>query len=72
MQYYYSSKVPDARGVIRIHAESCKELPDVLARVYLGIYPNGNLALSSVKEKLQLTKVKVCKCCTEQDVFAEN
>ena len=65
MQYYYSSKNPDTRGVIRVHAEKCQDLPDVLARIYLGIFPNSGLAMSSAKEKLQLTKVKVCVCCTD-------
>ena len=72
MQYYYSSKEPDALGVIRIHGENCKDLPHVLSRIYLGIYPNANLALTSVKEKLQLTRVKICKCCLEENVFSGN
>ncbi len=71
MQYYYSSKYPDERGIIKVHAEGCKDLPDVLGRVYLGIYPNGNMALSSVKEKLQVSRAKICKCCLEENVYSE-
>ncbi|WP_156888641.1 hypothetical protein [Christiangramia echinicola] len=65
MQYYYSSKNPDSLGVIRVHAEKCRELPDVLTRIYLGIFPNSSLAISTAKEKLQLTKVRVCNCCVD-------
>lgn len=70
MQYYYSSKNPDSLGIIRVHAENCANLPEVLGRIYLGIYPNGNLAVASAREKLQLTKVRVCNCCTEQDLVS--
>ena len=65
MQYYYTSKNPDARGVISVHAEKCKELPHVLSRIYLGLYPNVHLAMQSAKENLQLTKVRVCNCCLD-------
>lgn len=71
MQYYYSSKNPDERGFIRVHAENCKGLPDVLARIYLGIFPNSILAMGSAKEKLQLTRVKVCQCCMENDMISK-
>ncbi|MUP42036.1 hypothetical protein [Christiangramia aestuarii] len=70
MQYYYSSKKPDIGGHIRVHAQNCVELPDILARIYLGIFPNSNLAVASAREKLQLTRVKVCNCCTDQDLIS--
>ncbi|SDS13127.1 hypothetical protein [Gramella sp. MAR_2010_147] len=63
MKFYYSGKSPDIHGVIMIHADDCKSLPDVLNRVYLGIFPNGNLATSSAIVKLQLSKVNICSCC---------
>ncbi|MCH4821866.1 hypothetical protein ML462_01660 [Gramella lutea] len=72
MQYYYSSKKPNALGIVKVHAENCKDLPDVLGRIYLGIFPNGNLALASVREKFQLTNAKICSCCVDQNVFSEN
>lgn len=65
MKFYYSGKNPDVRGTIMVHADDCKSLPEVLERIYLGIYPNPNLAILSAKEKLQLTRVKVCKCCAQ-------
>ncbi|QYA24267.1 hypothetical protein G3I01_01650 [Gramella sp. MT6] len=65
MQYYYTRKNPDARGVIQVHADRCKDLPEILERVYLGIFPNSSLAMNSAKEKLQLTKVRICTCCME-------
>ncbi|MDR5589452.1 hypothetical protein [Christiangramia sp. SM2212] len=64
MKFYYSGKQPDAYGVIRVHAETCKSLPDILGRIYIGMFPNGNLAMETAKNELQLAKVKVCKCCT--------
>lgn len=67
MQYYYSSKRPDSHGVIRVHGENCQELPDILTRIYLGIFPNGNLAMLSAREKFQLEKVKVCRCCLAKE-----
>lgn len=65
MKFYYSGKSPNTQGVILVHADDCSSLPDVLERIYLGIFPNGNLAITSAREKLQLTKVKICKCCGE-------
>ena len=63
MKFYYSGKNPDAQGAIMVHADDCKQLPDVLERIYLGIYANGDLAITSAIEKLQLTRVRICKCC---------
>ncbi|MBT8294913.1 MAG: hypothetical protein KJO51_00685 [Gramella sp.] len=65
MQYYYTSRKPDAQGAISVHAEKCRDLPHVLSRIYLGIYPNGSLAKQSAIENLQLTKVRICKCCLD-------
>lgn len=64
MKFYYTGKEPDLKGVIWIHAETCKSLPDVLGRIYLGMFPNGYLAIETAKAKLQLAKVNVCKCCS--------
>ncbi len=45
MQYYYSGKNPDVQGVIQVHADNCKDLPEIIERIYLGIFPNANLAI---------------------------
>jgi len=63
MKFYYSGKVPDAWGDIMVYADNCKSLPDVLERVYIGIFPNSFLAIENAQQKLQLSKVKICKCC---------
>lgn len=65
MKFYYSGKNPDVRGTIMVHADDCESLPEVLDRIYLGIYPNSHLAILSAKEKLRLSRVKVCKCCKQ-------
>lgn len=65
MKFYYSGKNPNPQGVIMVHADDCKELPDVLERIYIGIFANGNLAIDSAREKFQLTKVRLCRCCME-------
>ncbi|MCG9970873.1 hypothetical protein [Christiangramia crocea] len=65
MKFYYSGKNTNTQGVIMVHSEDCKALPDVLQRIYIGMFPNSNLAITSAKQKLQLTRVKVCTCCVE-------
>ncbi|AVR45444.1 hypothetical protein C7S20_09265 [Christiangramia fulva] len=63
MKFYYSAKNPDHNGMIRVHGEDCKELPDVLDRVYLGIFANGDLAKKKAQQNLLVTNIIVCKCC---------
>lgn len=63
MKFYYSGKNPDPQGAIRVHADDCKSLPEVLERIYIGIFANGNLAMETAQKKLQIPKVKLCKCC---------
>lgn len=63
MKFYYSGKQPDVQGIIMVYADSCKNLPDVLGRIYIGMFPNSNLAMETAQKKLQLAKVKICKCC---------
>ena len=65
MKFYYSGKNPNAKGVVMVHADDCKTLPDVLERIYIGIFANGNLAMTTAQEKLQITKIRLCKCCYE-------
>lgn len=65
MKFYYSAKNPDFRGKFMIHGDDCNDLPDVLERVYLGIFPNATLALTKAQEHLQLDKLGICKCCSE-------
>ncbi|MUP44424.1 hypothetical protein E0K83_01525 [Gramella sp. BOM4] len=63
MKFYYSGKTPDARGAVQVHSEDCQSLPDILGRIYLGLFPNGNMALDTAKTKFQISKARICKCC---------
>lgn len=63
MKFYYSSRNPDQNGMIRIHGQDCKDLPDVLARVYLGMFANGNLAMQKAQKNFQINDIVICKCC---------
>lgn len=65
MKFYYSAKNPDQRGMIRVHGDDCKELPEVLERVYLGIFANANMAMEKAQKNHQITNIIVCECCSD-------
>lgn len=63
MKFYYLSKSSNSQGMVYVHADSCTKLPDILSRVYLGIFPNSLLAMDAAKDQFQVEKAAVCKCC---------
>ncbi|APG60329.1 hypothetical protein [Christiangramia salexigens] len=67
MKFYYSNKIAAPGGSTLIHSDGCQNLPGILEREYLGMFPNGILASCSAIEKLKSAKVKVCKCCADKD-----
>ncbi|MFV9484114.1 hypothetical protein ACNI3T_09760 [Christiangramia sp. ASW11-125] len=63
MKFYYLSKQTNSNGIMSIHADSCKQLPSVFERVYLGIYDNSRLASDAALKKYQVLKLETCRCC---------
>ena len=64
MKFYYLNKNSNPQGLLMVHADSCTRLPDILSRVYLGIFPNSLLAINAAKDQFQVEKAAICKCCT--------